>query len=324
MRQARFFEKRGKKVCRLFLADRAAFEWLLTDASEDFLTPYLAQLIKSNGGDGVGAAVLRKDGISWFKGVKVTADEMSCWMLDEWLAGGKQFLFHCRRATIGEVLTINCHPFLSGSGKNRVALAHNGHDAQLITDAEKEGYKDTGMPDSAAAAFLAYKRGPDMLRRYSGNFLGFARGVPFCIIGTGHWPMQRIETSSKGLIYCSELPHHIAEKCYSAEDLNPAPVYPVYTPAPVYTTYSQGWWRDGNRYYISRLNPPLTPAWATSTTRILSYDELGIPDKERFANGPDWHSSDDAVWVRRKRDNEYRASLLDAWEKQENKKEAKG
>lgn len=283
--------------------DREAFAWLTR--TEDFLTPYLDQLIESNGGDGNGAASLNKRGnVGYIKGTMLTSADIVGWMRSEYRAGAQSLTFHCRRATIGEVTTSNCHPFQYGSNKKATILVHNGHDSLLQRDAKYLGYWAKDRPDSDAACWLAHELGPDTLKDYSGNFAGYSFGKPFLIIGEGYWPMWRMLVGKSGVIHCSERPAGLDSTCYRATSLGrvrPVQAFPV----------AYGY--DAN--YIPRMASTYTmKAWGPKTTRILTFDELEIPEKERYGttSWEMWHSLDKVISKRRKHDAELREELL-AW-----------
>lgn len=224
-------------MCRLCMLDRTSVEWLYLESEEDRLTPFLKQLEKSQGGDGNGVAALHKRGrVSWLKGTALHVRACTAWILQEYLDGAQYFMFHTRRASLGTINTDNCHPFVTG----KTCLAHNGHDSELITVAEKElKYDAQGYPDSRAALFLLDEYGPDCLKKFSGNFMGFHKGKPFLTLGIGYWSMQEIECvvgRKKGRIWASERPLGIRYDCYNARNLRPDEYVP-----PALDKYEQAW-----------------------------------------------------------------------------------
>lgn len=204
-------------MCRVMRLNRPALRWLALDGDADYLTPWLRALIASNGGDGNGvAAIYADEKVNWSKGLDLSPQQLTEWLLDEYFQGATRFLFHTRRASIGKVSSVNCHPFIVG----RTVLIHNGHDDDLIKVARKIGYKEYDMPDSHAAAWLADWLGPAILENFSGTFIGFHRGKPFTALGPGHWPLQEIKVGKQhGLIHCSERPWHLQDNCYAAKNL---------------------------------------------------------------------------------------------------------
>ena len=274
-------------MCRVCLLNRASLDWLLLEADDDYVTPWLEQLVVSNGGDGNGASVMFKYGRKeTVKGLTLQPAQITEWFLDAYLAGAQYFLFHTRRASVGAVSTENCHPFKVG----HAVLAHNGHDEDMIEAAKVLGYTQEGMTDSHAGAFLVAKKGPLALKPYSGTFVGFHRREPFVTLGKGHWPLHKIEVKHGGVIYASERPHHIKSSVYKDTDMRPY-VHTTTTYAAWESKVSRWQWDETTRHWIDTRPTP-----GPKYTRNLTLRELGMSQEEieeyyleqRLANG--WRS----------------------------------
>ncbi len=134
------------------------------------LTALFKDLEKSAGGDGNGIGGFLDDKPFICKSAKAPAVDFAGTLIDrEWKNG---FLFHTRRASVGSINNINCHPFIWG---NTVTI-HNGHvdgfgvlKLMMLENLEKytaDGWteeKIISTTDSDILAYFIWKRGFDFV-----------------------------------------------------------------------------------------------------------------------------------------------------------------
>lgn len=187
------------------------------------LEDWFDELEEHMGGHGNGVAALFPDGsFKYLKGVHLST-AFAVETLQQWYAeDATHFLFHTRMASAGSICTANCHPHVCGE----TLLIHNGHDGLMPTVATRYGYQPSAdATDTEAAAFLANMFGPESLKPYGGNFLGFYQGKPFCIVGDSFWDLYKLSFGKQqecGVIWCSDQPKGIiAATDWQAVDLNP-------------------------------------------------------------------------------------------------------
>ena len=174
-------------MCRLaYIGSNKVDKTLLTDLFKE--------LEKSMGGDGNGVGGFRKHEPLISKSLKTPVEEFAkAWSDFEWDCG---FVFHTRRASVGNIDTTNCHPFIWGN----TITVHNGHidgygvlKLMMLENLEKyegDGWTTENIITTADSDILAYfiwKRGfdiasmldcgtvitmyPDVVRMYNGHVL---------------------------------------------------------------------------------------------------------------------------------------------------------
>lgn len=135
------------------------------------LEEQMSLLQASAGGDGNGLGLLQSGDI--VKGVKVTVDDLAAAALD----GDQPFLFHTRRASIGERVDSLCQPFrveLDVKGPPTI-VAHNGtwENYRLGVDyllRQKDlRYLPFNLSDSLVATMMSRYLGPSVFRHYVGS-----------------------------------------------------------------------------------------------------------------------------------------------------------
>jgi hypothetical protein len=149
-------------MCRLAFIDKRCKD-------VKFLTELITDLNESAGGDGIGVGWIENGIPTVFKGVKITPEEIASKIVS--INSDYGILLHVRRASVGAITDINCHPF---QHKDELCM-HNGHiDAigilKLMMLENLEKYSGDGWttenimstPDSDIMAYFISKRGFNM------------------------------------------------------------------------------------------------------------------------------------------------------------------
>jgi hypothetical protein len=170
---------------------------------ESDLEEILNVLVSSFGGHGNGVAALWPDGKTRIA-KSIFYDEVhAATLLRRYLKqGATWFVFHTRRASIGEILSRNCHPFQLNHGN--FVLAHNGHDPQFA-----QWGRLLGITDSACIARTWSKLQLPLgaLKDVRGVFVGFHNGAPFVVKGSLATDLMVLwQHNGDAVFFASELP----------------------------------------------------------------------------------------------------------------------
>jgi hypothetical protein len=148
---------------------------------EEILEEQFSTLTRLAGGEGQGIAFL--DDRRVIKGVEMTSEQLA----REVMATPQPFIYHTRRASIGEINDSLCQPFLFPP----IIVAHNGHWTRYLAGMEnllranKLKFVPFHMSDSMVGAFSARAWGTGVLHQ-----LG-AQGV---------WLVSKIDREGKGTL----------------------------------------------------------------------------------------------------------------------------
>jgi hypothetical protein len=143
------------------------------------LESILRFLMDAFGGDGNGVAALWPDGKTRIAKSVCDDEVRSARLLRRYRkAGAHWYVFHTRRASVGPVLSSNCHPFQLK--RRTFVLAHNGHDQQFAQWGRSLGITDS---ECIARTWSTLQLPLQLLADVRGVFIGFHDGKPFVVKG---------------------------------------------------------------------------------------------------------------------------------------------
>lgn len=193
-------------MCRLFIANQK--DYYLYDRSHGILK-LMNHLEKQCGGHGNGFALVKdKQIIKYAKGEKLTNEEI--YHTIKGVRNWDYILYHTRIASIGDRGDSNCHPFID----NNNALAMNGTAYEFYDVAEVMEKTDTELIFKLVKD-LAPTKTTQALAVLKAIFIGFSRGKPYAVKGSGDLAVYTKGSSSfHASTFPKDVPHKTLGKGY--------------------------------------------------------------------------------------------------------------